>query len=122
MDKSRILLVEDEPSVRSYCGAVLRNAGFDPIFATDGLDGLRIYRERHEEIGLILSDVMMPNMSGIDMVQDVLSMHSDAKVVLMSGYGLPDKIPSQVCSVLSKPFVPRQLVAAVKKCLDPIAA
>lgn len=113
----KILLVEDEPSVRKLCAELLAGAGYDPISAVDGADGLRIYRERHAEISLIVTDVVMPKMGGLEMAANVLKMRSDASIVLMSGYGLPDKLPPQIRAVISKPFGPKQLIEVVRNCL-----
>jgi DNA-binding NtrC family response regulator len=88
MPKTKILLVEDEPAVRDLCAAVLRHYDFDPIITDNGLAGLQVYQERHEEISLVLSDVTMPHMSGTEMARNIFALHSHANVILMSGYGL----------------------------------
>ena len=121
MQSSRkILVVEDEPIVQKVCAAVLRNHGFEPIEALNGIEGLETYRERHEEICLVLSDISMPLMSGIDMTRKMFEVHSQANVILMSGANLSDLIPDDIrrlCSVLEKPFTPSRLIEAVKRCL-----
>ena len=116
----KILIVEDEPMVRDLCEKVLRYQGFDIIVATNGTEGLEAYRERHGEIGLVLSDISMPLMDGVSMVRQIFVMHSHANVILMSGYQLCELIPDDIrklCSVLEKPFTPKRLIEAVKKCL-----
>jgi DNA-binding NtrC family response regulator len=118
MPKLKILVVEDEPSVRKLCADLLWNAGYDPIVATDGVQGLQIYRERCQEIHLIISDVVMPNKGGLELAADVLRLSSDVSILLMSGYGIPDELPHQVTGVLPKPFAPKQLIDAVRRCLD----
>jgi two-component system, cell cycle sensor histidine kinase and response regulator CckA len=120
MSKTKILVVEDEPIVRKICEAVLRNRGFDPIMTTNGIEGLAAYTERHEEICLVLSDVTMPHMGGIEMVRKIFEIHSHPNVIMMSGYNLSDLIPDDVrrlCSVIEKPFTSQRLVEAIKKCL-----
>jgi two-component system, cell cycle sensor histidine kinase and response regulator CckA len=118
MSKLKVLVVEDEPAVRRLCADLLCNAGYEPIVAADGVQGLQIYRERFQEIELIISDVVMPNKGGLEMTADVLRMRSDVNILLMSGYGIPDELPIQVSGVLPKPFAPKQLIEAVRKCLD----
>ena len=120
MSDKKILIVEDEPVVRTVCVAVLRKYGFDSIPTTNGLEGLKAYQERHEEICLILSDITMPFMSGIELSRKLFEMHSHANVILMSGKSICDLIPDEIrrlCSVLQKPFTPERLIEAVKKCL-----
>ena len=116
----KILIVDDEPVVQSICAAVLRSHGFDPILASNGVEGLETYRERHQEICLVLSDISMPLMGGIDMSRKLFDVHSQANVILMSGANLSDLIPDDIrrlCSVLEKPFTPARLIEAVRKCL-----
>jgi DNA-binding NtrC family response regulator len=99
---------------------VLRSQGFDSIVATNGVDGLQAYRERHEEICLVLSDISMPRMDGVELARNLFNMHSHANIILMSGAHLCNLVPDEVrklCSVLEKPFTPGHLLLAVKKCL-----
>jgi DNA-binding NtrC family response regulator len=120
MSKPKILIVDDEPVVRNMCAAILRNRNFDPIVTTNGVEGLAAYREKHEEICLVISDIMMPFMGGIEMVRKLFEMRSDANVILMSGANLNELVPKElekVCAVLQKPFSPGHLLEAVNKCL-----
>jgi|ERR1035441_4713096 DNA-binding NtrC family response regulator len=117
---NKILIVEDEPAIRDLCVMALRHHGFDPIISAHGMEGLETYRERHEEICLVLSDVSMPHMGGIEMVRNIFELHPHANVIMMSGHNLSDLIPDEVrrlCSVIEKPFLPGDLIEAVKKCL-----
>jgi DNA-binding NtrC family response regulator len=121
MPKTKILIVDDESQVRDICALMLRHFGFDSIVAANGADGLQIYNERHEEICLVLSDVSMPQMGGIEMVRVLFDTHLHPNVIMMSGCNLSDLIPAEVkrlCSVIEKPFNAEQLIAAVKKCLN----
>src|SRR5882724_6475391 len=118
--KTKILVVDDEPVVRDVCKAILHAHGFDSILAGNGMEGFDAYREKHHEICLILSDVSMPVMDGVEMIGKIFEMHPDANVILMSGYNFSDVVPVEVeklCSLLKKPFTPRELIEAVKKCL-----
>jgi DNA-binding NtrC family response regulator len=118
--RKKILVVDDEPVIRDLCVAILESHAFEAIPAADGVEGLAIYRERHEEISLTLADVTMPRMDGIELARNLFEMHSHANVILMSGYGLQKLVPDEMrslCSVIDKPFTITQLVEAVKKCL-----
>ena len=120
MRKKKVLVVEDEPTVRNVCDLILRRNGFDPILAMDGVQGLSTFEERHEEICLVLSDVAMPNMGGIEMVRTLFETYHHPNVIMMSGRNLSDLVPEDVkrlCSIIEKPFTPKGLIEAVRKCL-----
>jgi len=120
MRKTKVLVVEDEPTVRNVCDLILRRNGFDPILVMDGVQGLSTFEERHEEICLVLSDVAMPNMGGIEMVRTLFETYHHPNVIMMSGRNLSDLVPEDVkrlCSIIEKPFTPQGLIEAVRKCL-----
>jgi len=115
-----ILIVDDEPTVQRVCSLVLLNYGFEPIVEENGRAGLETYRERHQEICLVLSDISMPFMGGVEMAWKMFEVYSRANVMLMPGANLRDMIPDDVrrlCSVIEKPFTAARLIEAVKKCL-----
>jgi two-component system cell cycle sensor histidine kinase/response regulator CckA len=118
----KILVVEDDPIVQELCRAILSREGFEPIITCDGVEGLDTYVEMRDEIALILSDIVMPRMDGIEMVRRILSIHTGASVIIMSGTPLPKFAPEdgiRICGVLRKPFTHGQLVETVNKCLNP---
>jgi DNA-binding NtrC family response regulator len=81
-----ILVVDDEPVVlRSVTGA-LAMAGFRVIVAENGAAGLEAFMAAPDEISLVLTDVVMPFMSGTDLVGRIREIRPNAKIVLMSGY------------------------------------
>ena len=118
MKRSRILVVDDEPAILRLCSAILRGEGFDITTAEDGLMGLLAYRRECAEIGLVISDLMMPRMNGIEMLRGIVDNNAGVRCLLISGYGAPKGLPSQVGAVLQKPFRPRQLIDAVNQHFD----
>jgi DNA-binding NtrC family response regulator len=117
-----ILVVEDDPTVQALCRAALSRVGFDAIIRSNGREGLETYMEKHAEIALILSDITMPLMNGIEMIRNIFSEHSHVNVIMMSGHGVSHLIPAdlnRICAVLLKPFTHAQLVQTVNKCLKP---
>lgn len=121
MSKSAVLVVDDEPVVRNLCETILRNHKFKTIAATNGLEGLKAYREHHQDICLVLSDVLMPMMSGIEMTQKLLEVDAHPNIILMSGANLHNLVPHELkklCSVLQKPFTASVLLDAVNRCLQ----
>jgi DNA-binding NtrC family response regulator len=117
----KILVVEDEPVVRSLCRAALKHYGFEPVMANDGVEGLETYRFQYPEISLVLSDVMMPRMNGIEMVDKIFLINPHANVILMTGYDCHVEVPvrlQKVCELLGKPFSVQELLGSVRKCLE----
>ena len=118
--RTKILIVEDEPAVLDVCGATLRRRGFDCILTKNGVQALEVYRGRHEEIALVISDIAMPSMGGIELLRNVFEIYEHASVIMMSGCHWSEIIPDhlgRLCSVLEKPFTPAMLIEAVEKCL-----
>ncbi len=70
-EKSLILVVEDSEFFRSHFKSVLNDAGWDILEAEDGVDGLQVFEEHKHEIGLILTDIEMPNMDGVEMTKQL---------------------------------------------------
>jgi len=116
-----ILVVDDEPNVRSLCKAILERNGFRSILAANGKEGLDLFRVQQHEISLVLADIKMPVMNGVEMVHEIFRLKPHANVIAMSGFGvdllLPDDL-KKLCSSLGKPFTPQELVAAIIKCLE----
>jgi two-component system cell cycle sensor histidine kinase/response regulator CckA len=83
-----VLVVEDEPHVLGACRAMLEHLGYHVLTAANGPRALDLY-DRHEgEIALVLADMVMPQMSGLELFQVLRFRNPDAKVVMMTGYPL----------------------------------
>jgi two-component system, OmpR family, response regulator VicR len=89
--------------------------GLQKAYLADGEEGLRLYEEHHSRIALLLSDVRMPNMGGLELADRVLGMDSRLPVLLMSGDAECD-YGSFECMV--KPFRPAELIGAVSRALN----
>lgn len=115
----KILLVDDDSMVRSLCKTVLASNGFNVVTAANGEEGLAVYREHYKDICLVLSDVTMPVMDGIEMIRSMFELHSHSNVILMSGNftNVDTEQVTRLCSMLPKPFTPAQLMKAVQHCL-----
>ncbi|WP_174263648.1 ATP-binding protein [Hyphomicrobium sp. CS1BSMeth3] len=118
----RVLLVEDEDSVRSFAIRALKRQGYDVIEATSGAEGLEKFEEVGGQIDLIVSDVVMPEMDGPTMLNELRKQRPDIKIIFMSGY--PDDAfkrnlnPGESFAFLAKPFTLPQLAAKVKEELE----
>jgi len=114
-----ILLVEDEDAVRSFAARALRLRGYRVLEASGGEEALEIVKSGAEEIHLLITDVVMPNMDGPTMVRHVKAMKPDLPVIFMSGYAEEafrrnDENASDL-HFLPKPFGLKQLAAKVKE-------
>lgn len=116
----RILIIDDEPRIRDACKIVLSEHGFEVICAEDGERGLELIRDRHFDI--ILVDLMMPTISGFDVLSHVRTHHPDTVVIVITGYAtLEHSIEAMkkgAFDFIPKPFTPDQLRAVVDKSLQ----
>ena len=83
-----ILLVDDDAAVRTLVTAFLESAGYAVLIAADGVEGLRVFQQHQDSIALLLSDVTMPKMSGLQLADSVLTLRPELPVLLMSGYAV----------------------------------
>ena len=115
----RILIIDDEARIRDACTLVLSDKGFDVSSAPDGEQGLQMIKEKHYDI--VLVDLMMPNISGFDVLSEVRSHHPDTVVIVITGYAtLEHSIEAMkkgAFDFIPKPFTPDQLRAVVDKSL-----
>jgi two-component system, cell cycle sensor histidine kinase and response regulator CckA len=117
-----ILLVEDDPGVRSLACSLLRSYGYHVLEANGGGDALLLSEQYAQPIHLLLTDVVMPKMSGPQLAMRVASQRAGIRVLFMSGYtddatfqhGLVDRD----LYFLPKPFTPEQMARRVREVLD----
>jgi signal transduction histidine kinase/ActR/RegA family two-component response regulator len=117
-----ILLVEDEQAVRSLARRVLTRAGFNVLESGSPTDALRLAEVHAGKIDLVLSDVVMPEMSGPVLVQRVAELCPDARVLFISGYTADEVIGRGLetpgMMLLQKPFSAQELVERVRLALE----
>lgn len=118
-----ILIVDDSDSLREVVGIALKGAGYEVIEGADGQEGLS--QLDGKKIHLIISDVNMPNMNGIDMVKKIKEMaeYKFTPIIMLtteSGEDLKDEGRSAgVKAWMVKPFKPEQMLDAVSKLIMP---
>lgn len=117
-----VLLVEDEDVVRAIARRVLTSRGYAVIEARHGHDALRVASEHAGPIHLLLTDVVMPGMSGHALARQLIDRCRGLKVLYMSGYTADAIIDHGELKpglrLLQKPFTPRDLAQAVRGTLD----
>ena len=109
-----ILLVEDEDEVRELVGRMLEVEGYTVIVAADALEALEISERHAGPIHLLLTDIVMPEMSGLELCDRLARSRPETRVLLMSGY-TDEPLPS---GVLQKPFPFSELARRVREVLE----
>jgi CheY-like chemotaxis protein len=117
-----VLLVEDEVAVRTLAARVLQAYGYTILEAADGHEALRIAQAYGGMIDIILTDIVMPQMGGLALVEQLTLVRPKIKVLFMSGYAENviahhGKLDPGV-SLLQKPFSPAALVHKIRDILD----
>ena len=120
--KESILLVEDEDVVRELAHRILRDCGYRVLEARKGEEALMLAELHEGPIHLLLTDVVMPEMSGRQLAENLTPMRPDIKILYMSGYTddtiLRYGIQAGDVDFLQKPFAPKALVAKVRQVLN----
>jgi DNA-binding NtrC family response regulator len=122
-DRSRrrtILLVEDEPFVREATSGILRSAGFDVLPVEDAQSAMKAYEECKQGIDLVLTDMVLPGRTGLQLGQDLQEHAPEVVVLITSGYFNPEyetEVPESRTYFLAKPYSKRTLVEKIEKIL-----
>jgi signal transduction histidine kinase len=116
-----ILVAEDEGAIRNLIEDVLSSQGYRVITAADGVEALDLVHKNGGEIDLVITDVVMPRLSGPEMVQRLQVDRPGTKVIFMSGYakqGSLTAIQHEEAEILEKPFSPQTVLTMVRSALD----
>jgi len=114
---TRILLAEDDDDMRRFLGKALEKAGHDVILCADGMNAYE--RLREEPFELLLTDIVMPEMDGIELARRAADLDPDLKIMFITGFAAvalnPENNAPKDAKVLSKPFHLKELVDQVDK-------
>jgi DNA-binding response OmpR family regulator len=117
-----ILVIDDDDQIRDMLREMLERAGYEVVLAADGDEGLRLFRERRAD--LVITDVVMPNKEGIEMIMELRVEFPKVKIIAISGGGRlgPETYLDLAegfgaMRVFSKPFRLNELLAAVRELL-----
>jgi CheY-like chemotaxis protein len=116
-----ILLVEDEALVRNLAREILMGLGYRVLFATDGLEALRIQEREQSPIHLLITDVLMPHMNGPQLAQRLQQARPDIGILFLSGYTADAALRQGLraeAAFLQKPFLPDDLARKTREVLD----
>jgi len=114
-----ILIAEDEVTIRNLVGAMLTKEGYGLLSAADGREALALCQKFTDPLHLLLTNVKMPLMDGITLMQEVRKLRPDIKTVVMSGE-MDEAIlgGNRPDAFLRKPFVPPTLLRIIQQVLD----
>src|SRR3954451_17915858 len=118
VSKLRVLVVDDEFIIASTWSQILRMSGFETEMATSGHEAIRIARQRRPDV--LLSDVLLPGINGIETAAEILKFHPGCRVILISGHAetarsLADDYPGKPdFEILRKPIHPLILLDRIR--------
>ncbi|MBJ6724173.1 response regulator [Geomesophilobacter sediminis] len=112
-----ILIVDDEEQIRSLMEDTLDMFGYRVITAKDGREAVELYQQ-HNQIDLVILDIIMPVLDGVQTYRAMMKMNPKAKIIFITGYAGGKLDLSGRFYLLSKPFLPTELLKVVRKALD----
>jgi DNA-binding NtrC family response regulator len=119
MGKPKILVIDDEEIVRISCKKCLEPEGYDVSVAGTGIEGMKLAKENRYD--LILTDLKMPDMDGMEFLVNIKETQHEVKVIMITGYSTVDHAEEAIRlgahNYIEKPFTPDTLIAAVKDAL-----
>lgn len=117
--KQKILAIDDEEIVRKSCERILRPAGYDIDTSADGMNALRMIGAKKYD--LVLTDLKMPNMDGLEVMAAIKKRLPSAKVIIVTGYSTLDNAVKATLTgaynYIEKPFSPESLLSVVREAL-----
>ncbi len=120
MSRETILVVDDSEFILEFLGELLGQEGFSVLVATDGEEAMRVLKRQH--VDLLLTDLNMPGVCGMDLVKQTHEYHPDVIMVIMTGYAsletAREAILYGVLDYVFKPFKSAEIIAAVENSLE----
>ena len=115
--QTTILVVDDEELLRQFMARTLKLKGYRVITAADGLEALQICEVRHREIDLLLTDITMPRMTGVELTAKTSRTWPGIRTLMVSGYALQQMSRDACSNFLQKPFTSDELAGKVQQIL-----
>lgn len=121
-EREVILLVDDEEMMLDVTRQILERLGFDVVAKTSSIDALEAFQEEPDEFDLVITDQVMPNMTGTQLARKLVSIRPDISVILCSGF--PENVcPEEFKSIgikefIAKPISKQEIAAIIRKVLD----
>jgi CheY-like chemotaxis protein len=120
--RKTILVVDDEPEIRKLVSAMVSQFGYTALTADSGEHALTLYRNQHEPLEMLITDVVAPGMSGPMLADKLTALQPDLKVLYISGYDNTHVVQTYVVekghALLAKPFAVDELKAKISELLS----
>jgi CheY-like chemotaxis protein len=116
-----VLVVDDETPVRRFVARVLARDGFTVFEAADGIEALDLVKSGKTPVDVVVADIVMPRMNGVELMQALSPGYPDLPIILMSGYAaaaLSEMGIEPPCGILTKPFPAERLLSEVRRCVS----
>ncbi|MDQ1335075.1 MAG: hypothetical protein QG552_2025 [Thermodesulfobacteriota bacterium] len=117
-----ILVVEDDESLLRLTQVVLAQEGYHVLATASSIEAIEMVRQQEGEIDLLLADVVMPEMSGVELANEIKKIRPNIKTLFMSGYArtaeLNHETREKAVPFLDKPFTPDRLTVKVREAID----
>ena len=121
-NQASILVIDDEQIMRDGCSRILSRDGWSVICAENGNQGLEEIKDRPENIDVILLDLMMPGMSGMEALDHIRTIDPNLLVIVITGYATVESaveaMKKGAYDFIPKPFTPDQLRIVVRRALE----
>jgi len=114
-----VLFVDDDPYVHKILSDFMRNAGLDVLSATSGEEALAVAWSFAGDIRILITDVMMPGMSGPELAKELVQSRPAMKVLLISAFPEFTAIPDESWQFMSKPFPAHMLLEKIREMCPP---
>lgn len=115
----KVLVVDDEQPTRDVLSDILDAYGVSVLVAEDGPTGILMFAQQRQKIGLIILDLSMPGMNGVDVAEELRSIDPNVRIILSSGYAEDDvrnRFPKLRCSgFIQKPYKPDALYSIIRR-------
>jgi len=117
---SKVLIIDDEPSVGDALKLVLEEKGYEVVLVNNGRDGLEISRK--EQFAFAIVDLYLTDAYGLDLIKEIHQRQPQLPMLLITGHGSPEVFAAArrlgAVGALSKPFQPAEILALIAKSLD----
>jgi two-component system, NtrC family, response regulator PilR len=115
LSMTAILVIDDEPSVADALEIILKDSGYEVAVALNGRDGIK--RANESRFDVVITDLRLPDMSGLDVLGHMISEDPDSIVIIISAHSTPEVVAESIrlgaLDVLPKPFYPSEVLGLI---------
>ncbi|HPA63751.1 MAG TPA: ATP-binding protein [Spirochaetota bacterium] len=117
-ESGKILIIEDDDILRTTAKLMIQDMGFAVASASNGIEGVELFRRQKDEIKMVLLDMIMPEMNGLAVFEKIKEIDPSAKIIMTSGFSQEGRVPKDSDGFLPKPYRKNQLADIIKKVLN----